>query len=226
MYIKLFDSNFSSNTIYTIDFLVIIITFEKKMSIVNKVKLIEDLYKKLEIEIIEFQQNTQLKCVAGCGKCCNNPEIDASPLEFLPWAFHLYLKGKAEFVLEQLNNSTKLTKCYIYHPFSEFEADKGSCSDYKYRGLICRLFGYGATSDKYGKLRLVTCKIIKESQNESYDKSTTLINKGLPVPIFTDYYMNLSQIDFHLGNIVVPINKALKLALEEVLQYYAYRSII
>jgi hypothetical protein len=35
--------------------------------------------------------------------------------------------------------------------------------------------------------------------------------------------MNLSQIDFQLGNVVVPINKALKLALEEVLQYYAYR---
>ena len=44
------------------------------------------------------------------------------------------------------------------------------------------------------------------------------------MPIFTDYYMNLSQIDFQLGNVVVPINTALKLALEEVLQYYAYRS--
>jgi len=35
--------------------------------------------------------------------------------------------------------------------------------------------------------------------------------------------MNLSQIDFKLGNVVVPINQALKLAIEEVLHYYAYR---
>jgi len=70
---------------------------------------------------------------------------------------------------------------------------------------------------------LATCKIIKEGQKENFDKSTAAINKGLPVPIFTDYYMNLSQIDFRMGNIIVPVNTALKLALEEVLQYYAYR---
>ena len=77
--------------------------------------------------------------------------------------------------------------------------------------------------DKYGNLRLATCKIIKEGQKVNFDQSTISINEGLSVPIFTDYYMNLSQIDFQLGNIVVPINTALKLALEEVLQYYAYR---
>jgi hypothetical protein len=37
--------------------------------------------------------------------------------------------------------------------------------------------------------------------------------------------MNLSQIDFKLGNTIVPINDALKLAIEEVLQYYAYRDL-
>ena len=35
--------------------------------------------------------------------------------------------------------------------------------------------------------------------------------------------MKLSQIDFRLGNVYVHINKALQLAIEEVLQYYAYR---
>ena len=65
--------------------------------------------------------------------------------------------------------------------------------------------------------------MVLELQRTNFDQSTILINEGLPVPIFTDYYMNLSQIDFQLGNVVVPINKALKLALEEVLQYYAYR---
>ena len=35
--------------------------------------------------------------------------------------------------------------------------------------------------------------------------------------------MQLSQIDFKLGNEFLPVNKAMKAALEEVLHYYAYR---
>ena len=192
------------------------------MTIEQRVVLVEKLFQNLDVEIKEFQSHTKLSCVAGCGKCCNHPEIDASPLEFLPWAFHLFLNGEAEKVLNTLNKSD-VNRCFIYNPLSLLDKNKGNCSSYQYRGLICRLFGFGANTDKYGQLRLATCKIIKEEQAENYNKSTELINKGLPVPIFTDYYMNLSQIDFQLGNVIVPINKALKLAIEEVLQYYAYR---
>lgn len=192
------------------------------MSIEKRVLQVEELFQKLNVEISEFRGHTKLSCEAGCGKCCNHPEIDASPLEFLPWAFHLFLNGEAEKVLQKLNKETSIA-CYIYKPLSLLNGDNGKCSNYPYRGLICRLFGFGANTDKYGQLRLATCKIIKDGQAENYDKSTELINKGLPVPIFTDYYMNLSQIDFQLGNVIVPINKALKLAIEEVLQYYAYR---
>ena len=192
------------------------------MSIEKRVLQVEELFQKLDVEISEFRGHTKLSCVAGCGKCCNHPEIDASPLEFLPWAFHLFLNGEAENVLQKLTKETSVA-CYIYKPLSLLNGDNGKCSNYQYRGLICRLFGFGANTDKYGQLRLATCKIIKDGQAENYDKSTELINNGLPVPIFTDYYMNLSQIDFQLGNVIVPINKALKLAIEEVLQYYAYR---
>jgi uncharacterized protein len=192
------------------------------MSIEHRVKLVEELFHKLDIEISVFQEQTKLYCITGCGKCCTKQNIDASPLEFLPWAFHLYLNGQAENVLKELKLRTS-SICYNYNPLSIIDNTTGNCSIYKYRGLICRLFGYGANTDKYGKLRLITCSIIKETQAENYNKSTTSINIGLPVPIFTDYYMNLSQIDFKLGNIIVPINKALQLAIEEVLQYYAYR---
>ena len=30
--------------------------------------------------------------------------MEASPLEFLPWAFHLFKIGEAENILEKLNN--------------------------------------------------------------------------------------------------------------------------
>ncbi len=192
------------------------------MSIEVKVRAVEQLYDVLDKEIAIFQSKTNLHCVAGCGKCCTKPNIDASPLEFLPWAFHLFLNGTAEQVLKELNEEES-TICKIYSPFSLLTPENGSCSNYKYRGLICRLFGYGASRDKYQALQLVTCKIIKEDQNEFYIKTQEAISQGLYVPIFTDYYMNLSQIDFKLGNMYVPINKALRLAIEEVLQYYSYR---
>lgn len=192
------------------------------MSIENRVKLVEHLFDKLDVEITEFRAQTKLGCVAGCGKCCTKPNIDASPLEFLPYAFHLFINGKAEQVLNELSKKDAPT-CHMYSPFSLLETDKGSCSNYKYRGLVCRLFGFGANNDKYGQLRIATCKIIKEGQQANFEASTEAINNGLYVPVFTDYYMNLSQIDFKLGNVIVPINKAVQLAIEEVLQYYAYR---
>ncbi|WP_320815553.1 YkgJ family cysteine cluster protein [Flavobacterium sp.] len=192
------------------------------MSIEEKVQLVNELYQNLETEIKTFQTHTRLSCVVGCGKCCSTPDIDASPLEFLPWAFHVFMEDEAEKKLTALNDTTT-PNCHLYQPKSIEEYTKGQCSDYKHRGLICRLFGYGATTDKYGQLRIASCNIIKEGQKENFDKSTIAINNGLAIPIFTEYYMQLSQIDFRMGNVFVPVNKAMKLALEEVLQYYAYR---
>lgn len=192
------------------------------MSIAHRVILVEELFSKLEVEIAHFQESSTLGCVAGCGKCCTNPEIDASPLEFLPWAFHLFLNGNAENVLLALKSSST-SRCYIYNPLSLVDKNKGNCREYQYRGLICRLFGFGANKDKYGQYRISTCKIIKDNQKEAFEKTSKAINEGLAIPIFTDYYMNLSQIDFRLGNLILPINKALVYAIEEVLHYYAYR---
>lgn len=190
------------------------------MSIVRRVQLVEALFHQLESENAQFGEDSGLSCVSGCGKCCTFPNIEASPLEFLPWAFHLFINGEAEETLSLLKGTESPT-CLIYKPLTI--SGQGRCSSYKYRGLICRLFGFAAITDKYGVLRLATCKIIKEGQSKYYNSTAEAISKGLYVPVFTEYYMQLNQIDFHLGNIILPINKSLARALEEVLQYYAYR---
>ncbi len=192
------------------------------MSIQSKVRRVEHLFDCLDSEISKFQIKTNLHCISGCGKCCTKPDIEASPLEFFPWAFHLFLNGLAQKTLDELNNTSN-SICYIYQPLSLLDSHNGSCGNYKYRGLICRLFGYAANKDKYGQLRLATCKIIKEDQSIIVKNTDEAINKGLYVPVFTDYYMKLNQIDFRLGNTILPINEALKIAIEEVLHYYSYR---
>lgn len=194
------------------------------MTIEAKSSAVESLFLELNQEIKTFQDQTKLSCNVGCGKCCAHPQIDASPLEFLPWAMHLFLNNEAENVLEKLGTSSDAT-CFVYRPIGLLENGVGSCKDYQFRGLICRLFGYGATSDKYGKLRLATCKIIKKEQPEGIKAAELLIQDGTGVPIFTNYYMRLSQIDHNLGNTILPINEALKIALEEVLRHYFYNPI-
>lgn len=190
------------------------------MTLPQKVSLVEKLFHQLDQETAAFQNTTGIQCLSGCGRCCTYPDIEASPLEFLPLAFHLFLTGEADKMLQTLRE-LQTTICVNYKPLSII--DQGHCKTYRYRGLICRLFGYGANTDKYGKLRLATCKVIKEGQAENFGSASEKITQGLPVPIFTEYYMQLNQIDFRLGNIIVPVNKVLRLALEEVLQYFAYR---
>jgi hypothetical protein len=60
------------------------------MAIELKVRQVEELFELLEKEITAFKSETSLHCLAGCGKCCSTPDIDASPLEFLPWALHYF----------------------------------------------------------------------------------------------------------------------------------------
>jgi hypothetical protein len=70
---------------------------------------------------------------------------------------------------------------------------------------------------------MATCKIIKDGQQKNFHAAEEAISKGLYVPVFTDYYTRLSQIDNRLATTLLPINEALKMAIEEVLHYYAYR---
>ena len=193
------------------------------MSIIRKVRAVERLFGRLDAEISNFQSCTGLHCISGCGKCCSKPDIEATPLEFLPLAYHWFINRQATAMLEQLENNT-FPFCMLYAPLSSSLSDKGSCSSYPHRGLICRLFGYGASRDKIGALKLVTCRQIKEQQADNYEKAISLISQGEYIPIFSDYYKKLMQIDFKLANQFMTVNEAIRVALETVLSYYAYRS--
>lgn len=191
------------------------------MSIVKKVRAVEKLYHSLDQEIARFQAQAPLKCIAGCGTCCQKADIEATVLEFIPLAYHYFLQNKAAETLEKLRNdsspSCSLLKLAIHGGTS------GLCSDYPLRGLICRLFGYAATRDKWGQLRLVTCSKIKEGQAALYAETQERIKAGLDVPIMSQYYSRLNAIDPELSRKFYPVNKAIMLALEVVLHYYAYR---
>ncbi|HQQ97520.1 MAG TPA: YkgJ family cysteine cluster protein [Cyclobacteriaceae bacterium] len=185
----------------------------------EKVKAVEGVFRGLDEAIFALQRGTSLHCKFGCGKCCLKPDIEASVLEFLPFAFHLYHTGKADDWYEMCKSSDS-SICLILNPTLP---GSGHCSEYPYRGLICRLFGYSARTNKYGVKELVTCQIIKTEQTVAYQKAELEIEKGGAVPVMSDYYMQLHAIDPDLSREFYPINQSIRRALECVLQYYAYR---
>jgi len=188
-------------------------------SILEKVSSVEKVFDQLDQEIASFQSWSGLHCQFGCGKCCFKPDIEATILEFLPFAHYLYTEGKAEAWLDRLTDAPG-SLCLILNPT---QAGAGLCSEYKHRGLICRLFGYSARTNKYGMKELVTCQIIKTEQREEFEKASVEINQEGHVPVMSHFYMQLHAIDFELTRDFFPINTAIRKAIETVLQYYAYR---
>lgn len=186
----------------------------------EKVKAVEKAFQKLDEHIAQFQSWSSLHCKFGCGKCCFKPDIEATILEFLPFAYHLYKTNQAEEWLDRLTD-TDSSICLILNPTQE---GAGLCTEYTHRGLICRLFGYSARTNKYSKKELVTCQIIKTEQTVAYESAQEKVGeeKG-DIPVMNQYYMQLHGIDFELTRDFYPINLAMRKAVETVLQYYAYR---
>lgn len=187
-------------------------------TLLQKVAAVERVYKVLDTEIAAFQKESGLHCISGCGECCKKPDIEATPLEFLPLALYLLDEGKAEQALQELSEKEDAL-CYLFRPsITNFG---GLCVDYPYRGLICRLFGYAARRNKEGQKELVTCKIIKECQSADYENAVVGLKKGMKVPVFSEYYSRLSNIDPELMHFY-PINEAIKKAIQIVLHHYSY----
>lgn len=194
------------------------------MSVIRKVREVEKVFADLEKEMNILRHSSGLHCVAGCGKCCFKPDIEASPVEFLPYALHLLRNKQIEEVYDQLLKNTS-TQCLIFAPVPGSDT-KGGCSEYMYRGLICRLFGFTASRGMNGEAKLVTCRIIKTGQAESVAKiEAELKEDKASVPLMSDYYFRIRSIDPDLGTKLVPINEAIQKALEVVMAYYAYKEV-
>lgn len=191
------------------------------MELEEKVRAVEEVFEKLDREIASFQSWSGLHCAWGCGKCCYKADIEATVLEFLPFAHYLYQQDLAYTWFEKLQADDS-SLCLILNPT---QAGAGLCSEYKHRGLICRLFGYSARTNKYGKRELVTCQIIKTEQAGNYQQAAAKIEEDEgELPVMSHYYMQLHAIDFELARDFFPINQAMKRAIEVILHYYAYRS--
>lgn len=133
---------------------------------------VDAIYRKADEHVARFAERSGWKCPTVCGRCCESPFIEASPLECLPLAHSLL--PKAEYWEEALalflrRNRTLPSPCPFYVTFG---FGKGFCSVYEQRPLICRLFGFAAFRDEAGREQFDTCHYHKEKKDgPSADRS-------------------------------------------------------
>lgn len=190
------------------------------MMLAEKVKSVEALFQSLDTEIAEFKNWSGLSCAPICGKCCLKPDIHATVLEFLPLAFHAFKADPEATDLYDRVTAEAEGLCAIL----DSKRTSGMCGNYRYRGLICRLFGYSSRINRLNQAELITCSIIKAEQAGAYQKAAVVVQVGdRSIPMMSNYYMQLLSIDADLGKTLYPVNTAIKLAFEQVMHYYAYR---
>jgi Fe-S-cluster containining protein len=179
----------------------------------EKIKALNRMYRHLNRHVSAFKRRSGLSCVNGCGLCCHTGELSATILEFLPAAYDLYFKGESDAVLQQIANKQD-TMCVFYNPVSQGR----NCTRYSQRGLICRLFGFSVKTDKHGARSLVTCHPIKSAMRDF--PSMQLLEAA---PNLSSYYMRLYGIDPALSVRYLPVNQAIREAIEHVMFYFSLK---
>jgi Fe-S-cluster containining protein len=174
------------------------------------------IYRRLDRRIAAFRRSSGLACLAGCGECCRSTEVEATILELLPLALDLHRRGRTEGVLEPLRGPQFPERCLL---FSERALGRfgGHCTEYSRRPLLCRLFGFAAMENREGEPELVACRLIREAEPTLTAEAAESVVRGrLAAPLMRAYTLAMYRLDPVLGSAVLPINAALKQALERV----------
>ncbi len=169
-----------------------------------------------------YQNDRKLFCRSGCGQCCLHPGIEASVLEMLPLALHLYDTGLAESTLDALQQHDQdQAGCFFYQASSE-DRKSGQCGVYPYRPAVCRMFGAAGYRGREGEVLLSVCKVIRADAPEAVIATEQSLSSETP-PMMRNHKAQIAQLDYELSKENMPIKQATAAALEKVLTkaYYA-----
>ncbi len=180
---------------------------------------LEKIYQAMSAEFSSYQSSTGLACLPGCGRCCLNPEIEASALELIPMALAIYDEGKLDEWVEKLTNTERETcEAYIEGP----RPGEGQCGRYHQRPSVCRMFGVAGYLNKRDQVTLSVCRYIKEH----YGASESPADYGSSeIPMLVEWSYRMAAIDPDLIQRRQPINQALLGALQKVALYSSYQDI-
>jgi Fe-S-cluster containining protein len=173
-----------------------------------------EVYRVLDMAVAAFVLHSGLACPEGCGHCCLSEKVEATVLECIPLAFELFRTLQAEFILKRLEKNVDEKQCVLYRR-DYTEAGLWGCTQYQYRAVVCRLFGFAGNRDRQGIVRLAMCRVMKEKTGA--DSSRIDFNdQDAPLPLFVDAGLRITALHPGLGTVRMPINAALREALLKV----------
>lgn len=178
---------------------------------------LKNLYQEMSDTFSTYQKSTGWNCLNSCGRCCLNPEIEATLYEMIPMALSIYDEGKLDEWIEKLTTTTQQYCLAYVHGEKEGE---GKCGHYHDRPAVCRMFGVAGYRNKKNEVTLSICKFIKENNSITEAPTNLDVNK---TPMMVEWSFKLASLDQRLIQEKLPINQALLKALEKVALYAEYQ---
>ena len=172
-----------------------------------------ELYSEMDRQTAKFRNATGLRCLPGCGQCCESSMPEVTVFELLPAAQELFSRREAQQWLERIASIRENERCVFYQP-DPLIPGNGHCDLYILRPSVCRLFGFAVIKNKDGKPELLTCRRQKEQIPVLVKKAGEAISRGMAVPSFDYFSLQMVALEPSLGRQRVPINQALQFALE------------
>ena len=178
------------------------------MEIVSQVM---DLYAHIDSAVAEFQLKSGLRCPVGCGQCCPTADVRVTTLEMLPMAHEILCNHDAGDWMDRLGTQPQAGRCALYS--EKRISDAGHCSFYNWRPALCRLFGFAAVRSRTGGRAISVCKYIRQKNPRGAKAAMALAEEA---PCFVHYGAQVYALDPALGTELMPINMALRRAIERL----------
>lgn len=186
--------------------------FKEFMSIYREIL---EVYYNFDRTIASFRSATGMQCPPGCSLCCREWPVETTVLEVLPLAREIYLREEDDAVMSAIFEKDQRNdpSCVLIKNTLS-EGDAGVCGYYEFRPLVCRLFGFAGRRNKHSKIELMPCRIVKESAPAEVKRAEMALLQGLSLPVYQDAFMRIFYIKPNIGSRRLPINQALKEAIE------------
>ena len=118
------------------------------------------------------------------------------------------MRGTAEEELNRIaDEDSDICPFYFSHGLN-----RGRCTEYQLRPVLCRLFGFAAVTNKHGQAEMAMCKTLK-----SQPQAETAFQMAGSAPKYIEYGHRLLAIDPGYGTELFPIRLAMRKAIEKAL---------